>query len=281
MQLVLSLFPGVGLFDRAFERAGFCVVRGPDLIVGGDVRTFQVPRDRIDGIIAGPPCQGYSAFNRYRTDPNHRSVINSLELLAITLQLIYEARPLWWCIENVPNVPDVAVAGFNTQRIAVNDFECGGRQIRWRHFQFGHRHGFHLRPIRINDITPARRRGRRPTATTTKAISRHQTFSNQCRRQGFDKPISLPGWTRTAKFEAVGNGVPFPMGCAIADAVRDIEGPPTVLDCACGCGRPVGGGVHRCATPACRKRIQEDRRGHESDVFCAANKKFRKFFSKR
>ncbi len=28
--LILSLFPGIGLLDRAFELEGFCVVRGRD-----------------------------------------------------------------------------------------------------------------------------------------------------------------------------------------------------------------------------------------------------------
>lgn len=37
-QLVLSLFPGIGLLDMAFEQEGFCVVRGPDVLWGGDVR---------------------------------------------------------------------------------------------------------------------------------------------------------------------------------------------------------------------------------------------------
>ncbi len=32
--LVLSLFPGADLFGEAFEREGFCVVRGPELILG-------------------------------------------------------------------------------------------------------------------------------------------------------------------------------------------------------------------------------------------------------
>jgi len=31
--LVLSLFPGIGLLDMAFEQEGFCVVRGPDLTI--------------------------------------------------------------------------------------------------------------------------------------------------------------------------------------------------------------------------------------------------------
>lgn len=28
-ELVLSLFPGIGLLDKGFEQAGFSVVRGP------------------------------------------------------------------------------------------------------------------------------------------------------------------------------------------------------------------------------------------------------------
>lgn len=39
--LVLSLFPGIGLLDRAFEAEDFAVVRGPDLIWGGNVRDFH------------------------------------------------------------------------------------------------------------------------------------------------------------------------------------------------------------------------------------------------
>jgi len=30
MPLVLSLFPGIGLLDMAFEQEGFCIVRGPE-----------------------------------------------------------------------------------------------------------------------------------------------------------------------------------------------------------------------------------------------------------
>ena len=56
MSLVLSLFPGIGLLDRAFELEGFCVVRGPDLLWGGDIKTFHPPAGVFDGVIGGPPC---------------------------------------------------------------------------------------------------------------------------------------------------------------------------------------------------------------------------------
>lgn len=41
--LVLSLFPGIGLLDKAFEETGYCVVRGPDVLWGGDIRNFHPP----------------------------------------------------------------------------------------------------------------------------------------------------------------------------------------------------------------------------------------------
>lgn len=255
--LVLSLFPGVGLLDMAFEQAGFSIVRGPDLIHGGDVRRWiRPPADLFAGVIAGPPCQGFSVANSQRMNPEHPSVLRSVELLAWTVDVIAAIRPEWWLIENVPGVPDVIAPGYKTQRIAINDFECGGTQIRWRAIQFGHRFGYHLRPRRVNDRSVSRRIGRKPVAITTKPSGRHQTFAEQCRRQGLTEPLQLPGWSKEAKFRAVGNGVPLSVGRILAAAVLECVGPATFLDCACGCGRTVSGGRQRSATAACRKRLQ-------------------------
>ena len=51
--LILSLFPGIDLLGRGFEAESFAVVRGPDLLWGGDIRSFHVPPGRFDGIIGG------------------------------------------------------------------------------------------------------------------------------------------------------------------------------------------------------------------------------------
>jgi DNA (cytosine-5)-methyltransferase 1 len=55
--LVLSLFPGLDGLGLAFELEGFTVVRGPDVLWGGDIRRFSPPAGRFEGIIGGPPCQ--------------------------------------------------------------------------------------------------------------------------------------------------------------------------------------------------------------------------------
>lgn len=51
--IVLSIFPGIDLLGCGFEAEGYCVVRGPDLLWGGDIRRFHVPAGRFNGIIAG------------------------------------------------------------------------------------------------------------------------------------------------------------------------------------------------------------------------------------
>lgn len=259
-ELVLSLFPGVGLLDMAFEDAGFSVCRAPDLIHGGDIRRWRVPpAGRFDGIIAGPPCQGFSVANSQRSNPDHQSVVNSRSLLQLTVEIIAACEPTWALIENVPTVPDVCIPGYRHQRIAINDWECGGTQLRWRAIQWLSRGGSHLRPRRVNDRSPSRRKGRRPEAILTKPVSRHMTYPQQCSRQGLPCAIELPGWTREAKFRAVGNGVPLRIGRVLAAAIADRDGPATDHDCTCGCGRPVNPPAQRAATVACRKRLQIQR----------------------
>lgn len=40
-ELVLSVFPGIDGLGCGFEGEGYCVVRGPDVLWGGDVRGFH------------------------------------------------------------------------------------------------------------------------------------------------------------------------------------------------------------------------------------------------
>lgn len=76
--LVLSLFPGIGLLDQAFEEVGYCVVRGPDLLWGGDVHVFAPPPGCFVGVIGGPPCKAFSrgAARARNGDRAHASILN-------------------------------------------------------------------------------------------------------------------------------------------------------------------------------------------------------------
>lgn len=252
-ELVLSLFPGVGLLDRAFAAAGFCVVQAQDKITGGDVREFHGVPGRLDGIVAGPPCQGFSVANSFRTDDDHHSVQNSREMLQNFCRIITESQPEWFLVENVPCVPDVRIDGYTVQRIPISDLECGGVQLRSRHVQFGSIHGDLIRPERVNDCTRNRRKGRPGKSVTTKT-GRWTDFTDVCRRQGLEAALELPGWCRSAKVKAVGNGVPLRIGRALAAAIA-ARAPAWPSDCKCGCGRQVSG-KQLTATATCRKRKQ-------------------------
>lgn len=273
--LVLSLFPGIGLLDMAFEEEGFCVVRGPDLLWGGDIRKFHPPAGKFDGVIGGPPCQAFSQLrhiveaNGFSTAPN---LIPEFE------RCVEAARPDWFLMENVPAAPEPEVTGYWVFSQMVRDVWVGGMTQRLRRFTWGNL--FH-KPLNIetlalhpegegtvvagHGLAPGQRDRARKFQIETLAL--HQTeedaefavtcdprkrpvallsgmrpkkpkesggktsslnrggnvmeLSEACRLQGLpedflaDAPFTVHG-----KRKVIGNGVPLPMGRAVARAVK-------------------------------------------------------------
>ena len=135
---MLSLFPGIGLLDMAFEEDGFCVVRGPDLLWGGDVRRFHPPAGRFDGVIGGPPCQLFSGLANfsYRWSQAPENLIPEYE------RVVAEASPTWFVMENVPAAPKPVVPGYGVRPYLLENRWFGEPQARKRRISFGHRgHG--------------------------------------------------------------------------------------------------------------------------------------------
>lgn len=214
-RLVLSLFPGVGLLDAQFEAEGFCVVRGPDPVWGGDIRRFAPPGRVFQGIIGGPPCQDFSSARR--TAPTGEGV----ELLAEFARVVDAAGPDWWLCENVPRVPDVVAAGYLVQRLDIDQAWYSGVS-RLRHVQFGRRDGASIGPLEI----PRGDRCKDPEPGAMASDGR--SFSDLCRLQGLPDGFNLPGFTDKGRKRAVGNGVPCVLGRVLAQAVRRVvhnEGP--------------------------------------------------------
>jgi DNA (cytosine-5)-methyltransferase 1 len=245
-QLVLSVFPGIDLLGRGFESAGCCVVRGPDLIWGGDIRQFHPLAGRFDGVLGGSPCPDFSTARR--CSPSGEG----LELLGEFARVVKEARSTWWLLENVPRCPDIRIEGYSFQRLDIDPRDFGFQQSRLRHFQFGHASGSVLAITR-----PARsRKGGLPACLASKTGGRD--FATFCELQGLPRDFDLPGLSVAAKYRAVGNGVHVGVAEALARAVLF---PSRLLArvCRCGCGRPVAG-RQLAAGAACRKRIERARR---------------------
>ena len=143
---ILSLFPGIDLLGRAFEEAGYCVARGPDLLWGGDIRRFEPPAGHYWGVIAGPPCQDFSSLRRSELTGY------GLEMLAEFRRCVVTAEPEWWLMENVARVPDLVIHGWHWQRLDVNQgWFCDVTRL--RHFQFGSRSGVTLHVDKPRDRT--------------------------------------------------------------------------------------------------------------------------------
>lgn len=248
--LVLSLFPGIDLLGQGFEQEGFCIVRGPDTLFGGDIRSFHPLPGHFAGVIAGSPCQD---FSRLRRAPPTGYGLEMLEQFA---RCVGAAAPDWFLLENVPGVPDIQIDSYTVQRFDLRATECGLTQSRLRHFQFGSRRGCVLvlnREPRQLATAPA-------CVATEGARVERRDWAEFCTLMGLPADFDLPGFRLTAKYQAVGNGVPIPMAALIARTIRDSMFPAgTVCVCACGCGRPIYG-KQIAALPACRKRLERRRK---------------------
>lgn len=219
--LVLSLFPGIGLLDMAFEEVGFCVVRGPDLLWGGDIQCFRPPAGRFDGIIGGPPCQTWSGLgntNRARWGESCMMPDRIPEFA----RCVNEAQPTWYVMENVPAAPAPETPNYTVTQRLCNNRWCGGEQNRERRFTFGARVAcgpFHI----IGSALEATQY--RPAVISTGQAGKggpRASIDSMARDQGID-----PGRFENSPFSvtelrrAIANGVPLPMGRAVARAVDD------------------------------------------------------------
>jgi len=253
-QVILSLFPGIDLLGRAFEAQGYCVVRGPDLLWGGDIRRFHPPRQVFWGIIAGSPCQDFSGLNRNPGDYGY-------EMLQEFARCVTEADPEWWLLENVARVPDCDRPGWSHQRLDINQaWYCDVTRL--RHIQFGSKSGRTLNVTRcgVTDVTES-----------AALANDDRDFRTLCRLQGLPDDFDLPGFLVVEKKRAVGNGVPLQMGAVLARAVADAYANQVTVQmtidgqliqpgtCKCGCGRPVTG-KQKYYDYSCRKRAERKRR---------------------
>lgn len=249
MQLVLSLFPGIGLLDQAFEEQNFCVVRGPDLLWGGDVKKFHPPKGKFDGVIGGPPCKCFSQLShivraRYGDAAVAENLIPEFE------RCIAETQPQWFLMENTPRAPVPHVTGYAVNGTCIlNNRSFGGSQNRVRRFSFGVLGDTPINLLKYIEIVmfenphfeyavcaghqgsanslkySGKRKDGSPyerTKATLEKMNRAQTRTiyDNLELQGLPRDLlDYAPFTQQGKFEVVGNGVPLPMGRAIAGAI--------------------------------------------------------------
>lgn len=148
------------------------------------------------------------------------------------------AKPKWFLMENVKDAPGVEPKGYAVERVILNNRWVGGEQHRVRSFVFGKRGAGKVRfKVATHALEPAgwsntvlasggvkpgteHRRGKRPGREYGYHGAR--ALAHAIEAQGLDPDfLSASPFTNEGKFKVVGNGVPLPMGRAIAAAVLE------------------------------------------------------------
>lgn len=162
-------------------------------------------------------------YNGYKTAPN---LIPEFE------RCIGEAQPVWFLMENVPKAPIPDVQGYSVHSQVVNNRWYCGVQNRTRRISFGTRNGVELpipRQKELAEYAPAvcasgwvkdgdkgNYDAKKLGYTSRKILKKIQEL------QGLPDDFELSTFTVEGATKVIGNGVPLPMGRAIARAVREV-----------------------------------------------------------
>jgi len=231
----------------AFEEEGFCVVRGPDLLWGGDVKRFHPPAGKFDGVIGGPPCQ---AFSRLVNIVKAKGQTPKPDSIPEFVRVVREAHPTWFLMENVPDAPIPRPLGWDVVARLLSHAAVGGDTSRERRFTFGMLERLPSFDFDIDELALYRPDPERAVVATSSKEgalakqtggkgyahyverngTRHSRLPGQTARRSIARCAELQGlppdfledapFTAAGKYEVIGNGVPLPMGRAVARAVK-------------------------------------------------------------
>lgn len=185
---IIDLFSGCGGLSQGFKDAGFEIVFANDIdencamtyrynhcnhgskipFYQGDIRLLDnktllklVKRKTVDGVIGGPPCQGFSlAGKRMSNDPRNHLVYEFMRVVELF-------KPKFFLMENVPGllsmdegktytkiISEFGKIGYvlNTDNNILNASDFGVPQIRKRLFILGFREDYKKQPTLPKNI---------------------------------------------------------------------------------------------------------------------------------
>jgi len=208
-------------------------------------------------VIGGPPCQKHSAARNLRAGVRCRAV----DLIPQFERIVSEANPAWFLMECTPRAPVPRVMGYQTCDRLLDSRWFGSEQQRKRRFTVGSRCFAPTLPVRpvalmsqrvVRTVTASdgKRNGKGcnlPDRLGTLSAMQ-MTYEEACEHQGLPRDFLADApFTKEGRWRVVGNGVPLPLGRAVAEAVRqaieaaDEDGPGGVGGA--GAGRRGAAGV--------------------------------------
>ena len=214
-------------------------VRGPDLLWGGDIRRWHAAPGHFAGVVGGPPCKGESNLAALNGTPS--------SLAREFCRVVYEADPDWWLMEAVKEHTDLmhredcyqsqeldrsrgssAVYSCICERrhgpvqvLKLNNRWLGEVQHRKRYFHSNLTLTPEVAALEHLDWKYAVLAGHGGGVGSIYRRMAKYSLPDACELQGLPRDFadSLP-FTRQWKYEVIGNGVPLPMGRAVARAVK-------------------------------------------------------------
>ena len=143
---VLDLFAGAGGFTLGVQRAGANVIAGVDNdeqaletynanfehegynydLAETEPATFAVEteiyREDVDGVVGGPPCQGFSTANHDRDEDDPRN-----NLVFRYAKYVDYFQPDWFVMENVTGIESIDDG--DTIELLYEDFQQAGYKV--------------------------------------------------------------------------------------------------------------------------------------------------------
>lgn len=145
----IDLFCGCGGFTQGFVQAGYNPLLGVDMwndatttykhnfptseIINDDIanisteellKTAYVTSCDVDGIIGGPPCQGFSISGKRLIDDPRNVLYKSF------VEFVGEIQPRFFVMENVPGL--VSMAKGAVKDTIIEDFSSRGYNVSWK-----------------------------------------------------------------------------------------------------------------------------------------------------
>ncbi len=223
--LVLSIFPGLDLLGREFERVGFTLLRGPDLLWGGNIKSFHTRPGLFDGVIGGPPCQWNSQLAKLGN-------VKAEDLTHEFLRIVEEAQPKWAVMENVRGLLKAGIMPADWSAMKLRDWDCGGKTFRTRVFW--------IFPAMLILSAP-KRLGKPEYSVLATSWKGHDSRNKKMRMHSnltIEQAAELQGYPELAEplkplgkryaVSLLGNGVPRAMAAYIAEAISTIHITPFV-----------------------------------------------------
>lgn len=204
------------------------VVRGPDLLWGGDIKRFHVPPYKFDGVIGGPPCKWWSSASNIAKARGQRV---QPDMIPEFSRIVMEAKPYWFLMENVPRAPLPQTPGYHLTPLILDACWFGANQRRRRRITFGSVNGERFEP----EVLALHAEPKHGTVTTRnlrwdalrkrpRSTNSLRTWSDALDAQGLPADFLADApFTQKGKWECIGNGVPFALGRELARTVARLR----------------------------------------------------------